>query len=262
MDCQEFEQINIQRWGDIIYSKAKELSNKVNEDLLVPMARWINNPGWLNKFQIFEDHGPNWSTYKKGQRNRIKRLKALYKERLRNYRQEIRKRLNFRKEISGLSDRIQPWTDHGPETKGDIITPIISPFSPPERRQTETLHQFRQSRRAPFSDLLPWRLLLSSELNSTKLFSDLKAYGHDKQDKSAKLIHLLHMETEGEIMIIQEKAFGEIRIEPVDIVPMQNIIVKDRHSCKYFFKWDNLSDNQRDKIIADIKANKILCNEV
>lgn len=262
LDCQEFEQINIQRWGDIIYSKAVELSNKVNEDLLVPMGRWISDPDWSKKFQIIEGHDPNWSTYKNGQRNRIKRLKALCKVRLMNYRQEIRKRLNFRKEISGLSNRIQPWTAYGTKIKVDIISPIVSPFSPPERRQTETLHQFRQSRRAPFSDLLPWRFLLSSELNSTKLFSDLKAYGHDRQDKSAKLIHLLHMETEGEIKIIQEKAFGEIRIEPMDIVPMHNIMVKDRHSCKYFFKWDNLSDNQRDKIIADIKANKILFSEV
>jgi len=76
-DCKEFEQFNIQRWGDIVYSKAIALSKKVNDELLMPMGRWISDPGWVKKYQIFEDHVPNWSAYKKGQRNRIKRLKAL-----------------------------------------------------------------------------------------------------------------------------------------------------------------------------------------
>ena len=89
-DYQQFEQINIQRWGDIVYSKAMALSKKVNDDLLLPIGKWINDPGWVKKFQIIEDHVPNWSVYKRGQRDRIKRLKVLGQERLRNYWQEIR----------------------------------------------------------------------------------------------------------------------------------------------------------------------------
>lgn len=260
--CQEFEQFNIQRWGDIIYSKAMMLSKKVNDDLIIPISRWIDDPGWIKKFEIIEDHVPNWSEYKKDQRNRKKRLKALGRERLKHYWQEIRRRRDYRKEISRSSAKNQPWAVSWMEINEKIIFPIISPFSPPERRKAETINQFRQSRNASFSDLLPWRLLLSSELTTVKSFSDFKVYAHDRQDKAAKLIHLLYMETEGKVKIIQEKAFGEIRIEPMDIVPIHNIMVKDRHSNKYFFQWDNLSNNQKDKIIADIKASKILCKAV
>jgi len=261
-DYQQFEQFNIQGWGDIVYSKAMALSKKVNDDLLLPIGKWINDPGWVKKFQIIEDHVPNWSVYKRGQRDRIKRLKVLGQERLRNYWQEIRRRRNYRKEISGLSRKLPLKANIQTEINEDVISPIISPFSQFERRQAETLHQFRQSRKASFSDLLPWRLLLSSELSTAKSFSDLKVYGHDKQDKAAKLIHLLHMEAEGKVKIIQEKPFGEIRIEPVDIVPTHNIMVKDPHSSKYFFQWDSLSNNQKSKIIADTKANKILCRAI
>ena len=261
-DCQEFDQINIQRWGDIVYSKAMALSKKVNDDLLLPIGEWIDDPAWVKKFRIIENHVPNWSEYKKNHRNRIKRLRALGQERLRNYWQEILKRRKYRKEISGISGRIQSWAGFRMEINEEIVSPIISPFSPPERRQAETLHQFQQSRKVSFSDLLPWRLLLSSELSSAKSFSDLQVYGPAKQDKAAKLIHLLHMETEGKVKIKQEEAFGEIRIKPMDIVPTHNIMVKDRHSSKYIFQWDNLSNNQKNKIIADIKANKILCKAV
>lgn len=260
--CREIEEINIQRWGDIVYSKAMALSKKVNDDLLSPIGKWIDDPGWVKKFQIIEDDIPNWSIYKRSQRHRIRRLKALGQERLRDYWQELRRRRNYRKEVSRLSAGIPRKAGFQIEISEDFMSPIISPFSPPAQLQAETLRQFQQSRKTSFSDLLPWRLLLSSELTTVKSFSDLKVYGHYKQDKAAKLIHLLHMETEGKVKIIQKKPFGDIRIEPMDIVPMYNIMVKDRHSCKYFFQWDNLSDNQRDRIIADIKASRILCKAV
>ena len=260
--CREFDQIPMKRLGEIVYSKAIALSKKVNDDLLVPMARWIDDPGWVKKFQVIEDHIPNWSVYKRDQRHRTKRLNALVRERLMNYRQEIRRRRNYRKEISRLPGRIIRGSAFRTEINEDIISPVVSPFSPPERRKAETLHQFQQSRKASLADLLPWRLLLSSDLITAKPFSALKVYGHNKQDRAAKLIHLLHMETEGRIKISQMEPFSEIMIEPVDVVPSHHIMIKDQHSFKYFLEWENLNGNQRDKIIADIKANKILCRVV
>lgn len=248
--------------GEIILSRSKKLSKDVNRELLEPISKWIDDPNWMKRYRKYEDHVPKWGRYKKHQRQRNRRFGILWKEQLRKYRQEIRQVRLTRSAISSLNGRGPPTRHIHFETDQNIMSSIVTPFSPPEQRRSETIQQFQRSRKASFSDLLPWRLLLSSELTTVKSFSDLKVYGHDKQDKAAKLIHLLHMETEGKVRTIQEKPFGEIRIEPMDIVPKHNIMVKDRHSCEYLFEWHSLSNNQKDKIIADIKANQIVCKAV
>jgi len=123
----------------------------------------------------------------------------------------------------------------------------------------EALHQFKQARTMSISNLLPWKLLLSTQLTSVKHFKDLKAYCPAKKDRISKLMHLLQMETDGKVKLSQDEPFGNILIEPLDIDQKQNITIKDQDGRSYHFDWQELSDNQRNKIIADIKANQILC---
>lgn len=72
-------------------------------------------------------------------------------------------------------------------------------------------------------------------------------------------MHLLQMETDGKIKLSQDEPFGDILIKPLDIDQEQNITIKDQDGRSYHFDWQELSDNQKSKIIADIKANQILC---
>jgi len=109
------------------------------------------------------------------------------------------------------------------------------------------------------SNLLPWKLLLSTQLTSVKHFKDLKAYCPAKKDRISKLMHLLQMETDGKVKLSQDRPFSDIIIEPLDIDQEQNITIKDQDGRSYHFDWQELSDNQKSKIIADIKANQILC---
>jgi len=259
---QGFDEIDMRTCGDIVYERAMRLSKKINHDLLMPIARWIDDPNWIKKYQLIEDQIPNWATYKKHQRQRIKRLKALARERLRNYWHEIRGRQKYRKEISKLYFRIPSRANSRVEIDEGFISPIVSPFSPPEQKRSETIQQFLQARQMSLSDLLPWKLMISSDLTKEKSLNDLKIYCSDKKDKISKLIHLLHMETEGNIKITQNEPFGEIKIEPLDIACNQNIKIKDYHSREYIFAWNELSDNQQARIIVDVINNKILCRAV
>ena len=262
----EITDIDMRVFGNIIMNIAKFLSKKVNDELLEPISRWLDDPEWLKRFQTDDKATPKWAEYKRKQRQWTQQQKAMATERLRLYWQEIHKKRRFRKELSKIlctNTQSRNCTDAQLQNTANLqenfLTPIIAPFSPKEQYKAETIYEFQQARTMSISNLLPWKLLLSTELTSAKHFKDLKRYCPTKNDKASKLIHLMQMETDRKVKISQDKPFGDILIKPLDIDQEQNITIKDRDNRSYDFDWKELSDNQKSKIIADIKANQILC---
>ena len=262
----EIADIDMRAFGNIIMNIAKFLSKKVNDELLEPISRWLDDPEWLKRFQTDDKAAPNWAKYKRKQRQWTQQQKDMTTERLRLYWREIHKKRRFRKELSKTlytkaknRNCINAQLHNTTNLQENFLTPIIAPFSPKEQHKAETIHEFQQARTMLISNLLPWKLLLSTELTSAKYFKDLKAYCPAKNDKASKLIHLLQMETDGKIKLSQERPFSDIIIEPLDVDPEQNITIKDQDGRSYHFDWQELNDNQKSKIIADIKANQILC---
>ena len=250
-------------YGNIIFNRTKSLSITVNNELLEPISHWIDDPDFMKKHKIIIDHeAPNWAEYKRKQRNWTQQQKLLAAERLRLYWQEIRKKKKFRDEISKLIPRGSPRGSPQLKSSSDFLTPIIAPFSPIEVSRQETLRLFEQARVTSISNRLPYRILITSELtesNQSKTLNELKQYTTPKEDKIAKLQNLLQMEMEGYVTLHQNHPFGEIEIEPVDTDQEQNITIKDQQGETYHFDWQDLSDAQRNKVIADIKDNRILC---
>jgi chromatin segregation and condensation protein Rec8/ScpA/Scc1 (kleisin family) len=188
------------------------------------------------------------------------------RERLKLYWQEIRRKRKFRSELnnvmSGAVTRESPRLD----LTSYFLTPIIAPFSPKEQQRAETKSEFQQARELSISNLLPWQVLIMAEFNSKVLlrFTDLKIYVQEnpKSETIAKIQHLLQMETEGQIKIQQAEPYGEISIECIDPDQESTITVKDQSGRHYEFDWCGLSDPQKNKVIADIKSNKILCKTI
>jgi len=255
---------NMRIWGNLICGIAIALSEKVDEELLKPMSRWMDNPNWLNRFKVIEEETPDWAAYKRKQRRRTKRQKYLAAERLKLYRQEIRKRRALRNDLLPLKKRSSPGKSTDIQFGSDFITPIISPFSPPEQHKIETEQAFRQALSASISDLLPWKLFLMSDLREAKKFTEFKIYYPEnrKRDTVSKLMHFLELEKEQRLIINQDEPFGDIVIEPTDAQTKAIIRVKDQEGHDYFFDWLTLTDNQRKKIMDDIKANKIISRQV
>ena len=201
------------------------------------------------------------SISKHKQREWTERQRRLAAQRLRMYWQEVHSRKNYKKEINSLIPRGNPVTSPLLDVMPDFLTPIVSPFSPMEQLRRDTLKLFDQAGTLSISNLLPWRLLIISDLSEPKTLADLTEYTEDKQDKVSKLIHLLHLEMEGKVKLTQKKPFGEVQIERLCNEDAA-ITIRDEQGLEYHFDWQDLSDDQRNKVIADIKDRRILCKSV
>jgi len=256
------DELDLRAYGNIIFNRTKTLSMTVNTELLEPISQWIDDPDFMKKHKVIIDHeAPKWAEYKRKHREWTQQQKLLAAERLRLYWQEIRKKQKFRDEIGKLIPRGSPKGSPKLNPSRDFLTPIIAPFSPIEVSRQETLRLFEQARVTSITNRLPYRILITSELTESKTLNELKQYTTPKQDKIAKLQNLLQMEMEGKVTLHQDQPFGEIEIEPV-YIPDQNITIKDQQGETYQFDWQDLSDAQRNKVIADIKDNRILCKVI
>ncbi|VBB44937.1 hypothetical protein TRIP_B350108 [uncultured Desulfatiglans sp.] len=264
LSTKETSNTNMRIWGNLICGIVIALSKKVDEELLEPVSRWMDDSDWLNRFKTVKEYTPDWAAYKRKQRRWTKRQKYLAAERLKLYRQDARKKRAFKDDLFSLKKRSSPGKSTDIQFGSDFITPIISPFSPPEQHKKETEQAFRQALSASISDRLPWRLFLMSDLAEAKKFAEFKTYYPEnrKKDTVSKLMHFLELEKEERLIINQDEPFGDIVIEPTDAQTKAIICVKDQEGHDYFFDWLTLTDNQRKKIIDDIKANKIISRQV
>ena len=258
---QEICEMGLTFWGNIIYAKVLSLSRKVNSDLLEPISKWLDDPDFMKRHAVtIETNVPNWAGYKRKQREWTEQQRRLAAQKLRMYWQEVHSRKNYRKGINSLiprgKQRLSPILNVMP----DFLTPIVSPFSPMEQLRRDTFKLFKQAGTLSISNLLPWRLLIISDLSEPKTFTDLTEYADDRQDKVSKLIHLLHLEMEGKVKLTQKKPFGEIQIERLCDEDAA-ITIKDKQGLEYHFDWQDLNDAQRNKVIADLKERKILFKE-
>lgn len=254
-------EMNLAVMGSLICDRAFTLSRRVNEELLEPISKWLDDPHWMERFKVYEEHIPNWLKYKQRQRQMTKQQKQLAAQRLRHYWQAIRRKKRFLKEVSLILNRTSARGSPNLQIAEDYLTPIVAPFSPPEQKREDTQQKFRRLLRLTISDLLPWKLLINSELKGTKRLKDLKQfYPEDyKRDIASKLIHLLQMEQEGKLALKQEGHFAEITIEPIEIDNDSAFTIKDQHGEDYCFDWRTLTDTQKNKVIADIKEHRVIC---
>lgn len=259
----EIEEIDFRVIGNFVLARAKTLSRAVNRELLEPISRWLIDPSWLERFKACEKEIPDWSKYKRQQRLWTKQQRALAAERLKAYRQAIIKKRKLRHELSKIVGKTSPRGGYSHQFRSGFMVPIVSPFSPTEQNKRETKQRFLQSYSLAASDLLPWKLLITTALKKPKKLGDLKNYCSDQRlDSVCKMIHLLQMESEGKIRLIQNQSFGEITLERLEKHQNTNIKITDEHGKNYDFDWQNLTDAQRTKIITDIHTHRILCQPV
>lgn len=256
----EMGEINFRVIGNLVLDRTKTLSLAVNRELLEPISQWLNDPSWLERFKISDKDIPDWGKYKKQQRLWTRQQRMLTAERLRLYRQEIIKKRRLRHELNKIFGRAGPKGAYRHRLRGGFIVPITEPFSLAEQHKEKIRQKFLQSHSFPVSDLLPWELLITSELTKTKKLRDLEEYCSDKRiDSVCKIMHLLQMETEGKVRLTQEEPFGDIALESTRELQNASIKVTDENGKNYDFDWQDLSHDQRKKIISDIHKHRILC---
>jgi hypothetical protein len=277
LTAQDKSEIDFWLMGQIVYNQTFRLSRRVNTELLEPISQWLSDDDWMIRFKVCERDTPNWSEYKRKQREWNKHQRQLFADRMKAYWQEVTRRRNLRQEIAAIIPRttIAKTESHSLIADTAHLTAILEPLSPPGEKKAETREKFIQARSLSTADILPWRLIIASDLKKretqagTTTLSNLQTYfpENKKKDVAAKLIHLLLMESEGMVRLSQSEYFGEITIEPS--TPEKNNLrsgqlegsftIIDQSADEYLFNWHDLTDTQRNRVIADLKDNKILC---
>ena len=227
---QEVAELDMRIAGKLIKDSAFMLSRKVNQELLEPISKWIDDPDWMAHFKVYEDSIPNWAEYKRNQREWTHQERNLFRQKMKRYWQEIHKRRNIKSQVAKLLsvDRniIRRKSDTKPFNDRDKIGSafdILKMFSPSEKIKRQTLRKFMQATKQSISNLLPWRLILVSDINEMDkgeiAFNKMKTYFPEdpRKDKISKLIHLLEIETDGAIKISQSGPFGDIYVSKANI---------------------------------------------
>ena len=270
----EIHEIDLRISGETILQQTLSLSHEINNTLLEPMLPWLDDPDFMKKHQvIIENAAPNWSEYKRRQREWTRQQKELAAQRLRAYWQEIRRKRNLRKELATLLNDRQQSIDNtdekGAEPDQDsskAFQELISALSPASSRQIETDQEFNLTDQIPEPNRLPLRLILTDHISTNQNQATLNGLPQITDDNRletvAKLQTLLQMANEGVVSLFQSEPFGELFLRklypPKSRVPEGSLIIKDRTGEESTWTWNDLSNDQKDKIIADTKNNKII----
>lgn len=263
LDETESLEIDFRLLGNIVQALGKALSFRVDNELLKPISGWQDDDQWFQRFNDPDNPEYDWASYKRRQRQWTKQQKRLAAERFNRYRQEITRNRYFRTDVRRITDCPNQKERAELSLKHDFIEAIVSPFSPVEQNRREVIQRFCRVVSLSVSDLLPWKLMIRTELVSSGLLNmaEMKTYCSEnkKQDTVSKLIHLLELEKTGEVELIQEKPFGTIMIRSNESDVEGGIAVIDQKGHDYHFDWLELNPRQRAKLIEDVKQHKILC---
>jgi chromatin segregation and condensation protein Rec8/ScpA/Scc1 (kleisin family) len=256
------EEINIIAIGNVIFETTKEYSQKVNDKLISPIATWLDDPDFLKRHKVrIDEEVPNWAEYKREQRNYNI---LIAQEALRLKREQDRHRKNYLKRIATLIPRSRGSPSEIKNTSAiDHVSPIVVLLSPQTKANIEIHQEFDYARDLPITLKYPWQTILSRMVTEPTTFESLPTICSEspKSDKAAKLSTLLQMETESLINIEQIEPFGKISISPQGIDPDSSVIIKNKYGIEKKIYWNSLSDDERADIIAEIKANRIVCIE-
>jgi len=267
----ELQSIDFRAMGNVILKRTINLSHQVNEEILRPISNWLDDPDFMKKFEINMNDNPNWAEYKKKQREWTEQQKQIAAERQKLYWQEIHKKQRFRKELTAIFGGKSNCTQQQPETTENSsdnnfrpsIYHIVAPFSPREQHKNQIEFEFTEALHKSISSLLPWRLLITTDLQEgATSFTDLTTHcpKNKKADKIAKFQHLLQMDADRIINLSQRSPTEDIHIQPTnELNPITEIQIKDQQGKIYDFDWQTLSDAQKSKVITDTLNRKILC---
>jgi len=257
--------MDLQLAANTILELATELSKKINDQLLEPISKWIDDPDFMKRHSMVHCDKIDWKGYKRKQREWSQHQKILASERLKSYWRDIRSRKDIRKEMGqvlGCAKFRENVTHESVSMlNDDALSFLLKPFSPVEQVKRETEQQFSFAEKLSPSDFLPWRIILRQQIKNKLKFDDLPQYLPDKtDDRTAKFINLLYLESDGYIKIYQNEPFGQVSIQPktIDAEPEGSFIIKDRGGSEFIVDWGSISDAQRDKVIADGLNKRIL----
>ena len=246
--------------GNVLFHITKEYSQRVNDELVAPIARIIKDPDFLKRHKVrIEEKIPDWAQYKKKERgyniqvaHEARRIKLAQERIDREYRRRVNQSIP--------RSRGSP-SEYITTSAIDFISPIAALLSPKTKDHIELQIEFDHASQMSPTLKLPWEYLIKSELTDTSTLKKLSVYYPEfpKLDTAIKLSYLLAMETEGTITMSQYVPFGDIIITSRNTNPDASFIITDRDGNSEVITLTDLSDEQQSELIALLKANELMC---
>ncbi len=260
LTSREIQRIDMIFFGNLILQKTIRLSQKIDTELITPLRAWLKDPDWVSKIGLSEDRCINWKKYKKNTRQWDKQQQKIYKNRLKLYRQALRSKQIKREKIAKLIGRLNLTPSTFINTRYDFMNAILAPFSKCGIRHKAIEQEFIQFKSRSILYLLPWQVIIGSELKDRTFFSALSIYlpENKKRDKVCKLLTLLELENAGFIELKQSRAFEDIEIHPKNYMTL-DVMIKDQKGNKQRYNWADLNQEKRVDFIEKIKAHRIIC---
>jgi len=274
LQTEQFSRIDFIYWGNVILEKALKINEAINKELLLPIviAGWLNEPGWLKQFMCNESTDQyHWADYKKKARQLTKKERFLKAERLRAYWSELRRRKNLREEVRVLlTDNKKTRKDKHLALISDdfdksAFSEICKQFSPQALTHRHCKFEFERSQEYPLSLSIPWKTILAAELATIKAeeisFSMLEQYcpnSSKRREAVVKFQTLLDMDNQDEIELSQKTHLGMISIENNSTSDNTVFTIKERNGNSCNLDWLQLSQHQRQHVVQDLLANKII----
>ena len=139
------EEINIIAIGIVIFETTKEYSQRVNDEVISPIATWLDDPDFLKRHKVrIEDDIPNWAEYKREQRNYNI---LIAQEALRLKREQDRIKKDYLKRIATLIPRSRGSPSDIITTCAiDHVSPIASILSPQTKAKIDLAQKFDHAR--------------------------------------------------------------------------------------------------------------------
>ncbi len=142
---------------------------------------------------------------------------------------------------------------------------ICKPFSPEALTLRHCEFEFNRFEAYPLSLSLPWKTILATELAELDteeiLFSKLERYcpkSSKRRETVIKFQTLLDMDNQNEIELSQNMHLGAISIENNPTSDNTVFSIKERSGNSCHLDWRQLSIRQRQHVVQDLLANKII----
>ncbi|WP_419660500.1 uncharacterized protein Dvar_08580 [Desulfosarcina variabilis str. Montpellier] len=140
-----------------------------------------------------------------------------------------------------------------------VITELAKVFNSQGQKQLDFDKQHKELAEKGFATLLPWRHIIFEQIqDGTNSFEGLKPIISDsRKDQSLRFQFLIELTHNQYIEIKQDKAFGEIRIEPKNEIN-PNIILKDQSGNHSTIDWLSSSKAKQNLALKYLKENKVI----
>ncbi len=261
--------------GTTLLAMASDLNRKIDEQLLKPLSRWVDDPDFMQRHSAGMGGKVNWAKLKRDQRRLSKRQRILAAERLSLYRERIQVERDRRKRISAIlnesKSRSHPSPGTGqmsPMNTTDILplAALVFPFSMAGHEKATCERAFHHARQKRASSLLPYRAFLATDVGSRPvMFRELPDYAPNRRDdRINKFQTLLQLASEGAVGLQQESHKGSITILPSQALPsnretLSEFLVQRLDGKIVPMLWTKLSDIARQDLIRDALACRIIC---